>query len=185
MAVFTTIAHGISMITNYDIKKIIQDCNGNGHDVKVRDIAYVILCSYFEDATVASKAIYGDESGKDIEAIPHLTKYMEQHYLKKKKSGSSPDDELSFEENKAEMIKLINETKLAMDRDEVPKKDGLKILADLRVKLNDKFNVQDESKDSLVVVESKYNSVCEYCGHEIAVPTKEQLMSKYNLIEKK
>lgn len=177
------------MITNYDIKKIIQDCGEAGFEVKVRDVAFIILSEYFEDSTVAAKAVYGEDATKDNEAIPFLKTYMEKKYLGAKKGnsaiGNPAADDLSFEQNKAAMVKLIDSTEKAMLDGEIEKKDGLKIIADLRVKLNDKFKVVDESKDSLVVVESKYNDVCEYCGHEIAVPTKEQLMKKYNLTEKK
>ena len=49
----------------------------------------------------------------------------------------------------------------------------------LRIKLNDKFKVAADVRDSVVVVEHKYNSVCEYCGHEIAVPSEEELIKKY------
>ena len=81
------------------------------------------------------------------------------------------------------MIKLIKKTQDAMDEGLMEAKDGLKIIADIRVKLNDKFNVSDKSKSGIVIVESKYNSVCS-CGREIYIPTREQLMARYNLIEK-
>ena len=70
-----------------------------------------------------------------------------------------------------------------MERHEIDIKDGLKILADLSVKLNDKFNVTSEEKDQMIVVNKKYNSICQ-CGRELYIPTKEDLMDKYNLVEK-
>lgn len=177
------------MITNYDIKQIIQDCGNAGFEVKVRDVAFVFLTEHFEDTAVAAKAVYGEEAAKNNDAIQFLKSYMEKKkYIGLKnaaKSGDKTADALSFEENKAEMVSLIAQTEAAMKSGDVEMKDGLKIIADLRVKLNDKFKVVDDSKDSLVVVETKYNDVCEYCGHEISVPTKEELMKKYNLIEKK
>jgi hypothetical protein len=81
---------------------------------------------------------------------------------------------------------LKKDTEDAIAKGEVDKKDGLKILADLSVKLNDRFSVQAEVKDQIVIVEQKYNDVCEYCQHEVArrTMTKEEAMKEYNLVEK-
>ena len=81
------------------------------------------------------------------------------------------------------MLKLKKDTELAMENHEIDKKDGLKILADLSTKLNDKFNVQADNVDQMVFVSCKFNSICESCGRELYIPTKEELMKKYNLIE--
>jgi hypothetical protein len=70
-----------------------------------------------------------------------------------------------------------------MESGDIEKKDGLKILTDISTKLNDKFGAKEEMKDQMVVVECKFNSVCS-CGREIYIPTKEDLMKKYNLVEK-
>ena len=61
----------------------------------------------------------------------------------------------------------------------------MKIEADLRVKLNDKFNVQSDTKEQLVVVRQKFDAVCS-CGREVSrrPMTKEEAMEMYNLIEK-
>ena len=70
-----------------------------------------------------------------------------------------------------------------MENGEIDKKDGLKILTDISVKLNDKFSVNDTNNQRVVIVNKKFNAICD-CGREIYVPTKEDLMEKYNLIEK-
>ena len=54
----------------------------------------------------------------------------------------------------------------------------------ISVKLNDKFQVQGEVKEQLIVVNTKFNAICGSCGREIYIPTKEDLMEKYNLVEK-
>ena len=93
-------------------------------------------------------------------------------------------DDITFDENKAYMIKLKKDTEEAMANGEIEKKDALKILADISVKLNDKFNVKDANEDrQVVIVQNKFNAICE-CGREIYVPTKEEMMKKYNLVEK-
>ena len=81
------------------------------------------------------------------------------------------------------MLKLKKDTEKAMNKGEIDKKDGLKILADLSVKLNDKFQVREERVEQVVHVFSKFNAICQ-CGREIYIPTKEDMMKKYNLVEK-
>jgi hypothetical protein len=102
------------------------------------------------------------------------------------RSNSRPksQEEITFEQNKAEIISLIKQTQDALANKEIEVKDALKIEADLRVKLNDKFSVSDTNQEQLVIVNCKYNAVCE-CGREIYIPTKEDLIKEYNLIENK
>ena len=73
-------------------------------------------------------------------------------------------DDISFEENKAEILNLIKATKQAFENGEIEAKDALKIEADLRVKLNDKFSVTEDVKDQIVVVNQKYDAICGRCG---------------------
>lgn len=98
-------------------------------------------------------------------------------------SAFDRNGDITFEENKAYMLKLKKDTEDAIENNEIDKKDGLKILADLSVKLNDKFQVREERIEQVVHVFTKFNAVCQ-CGREIYIPTKQDLMKKYNLIEK-
>ena len=186
------------MITNEQIKKIITDCASSGYTIKVRDIAYVLLCRSFQDMKSAYGAIFGVGDGNidnivsmyDASTpINFLKKYMDinhaagvESFTKKKKKSS--DDDISFEENKAEIVRLIKQTQKELAAGNIEVKDALKIEADLRVKLNDKFQVQDEAKEQLVIVEKKFNSICP-CGREYYAPTKEELMEMYDLEEKR
>ena len=105
---------------------------------------------------------------------------------KKKKKKASSDDDISFEENKAEIVNLIKATKQAFENGEIEAKDALKIEADLRVKLNDKFSVTEDVKDQIVVVNQKYDAICSRCGCEVARRpiSKEEAMEMYDLVEK-
>lgn len=173
------------MITEKKIKEIVDDCKKKGFSVKVRDIAYVLLCERIEDHKIVYMTLFGEapKNIKNLDNSPQIT------YLRDYMKYSMKDDKIngvmrvSFEENRDSMIELLKQTQTAMDNGEIDKKDGLKILTDIRVKLNDKFNVSDNSQNSFVVVEPKFNSICE-CGREIYVPTKEDLMRQYDLIEK-
>lgn len=188
------------MITNEQIRQTITDCAKAGHSVGMRDISYVLLCRHYDDRATAYRILFGLDSDFNAEyagtydqtlAINYLRDYAEFNFTdsaqqKKKKKKLSSDDDISFEENKAEILNLIKATKQAFENGEIEAKDALKIEADLRVKLNDKFSVTEDVKDQIVVVNQKYDAICGRCGCEVARRpiTKEEAMEMYDLIEK-
>ena len=180
------------MISNDQLRKTIKDCEQAGYNIGLRDIAYVLLCNHFEENASAYKIVFGldRDYNKDnaipydnTSAIQYLRTYVDTVLISRPRGKI--DDDISFEENKSEIIKLIKKTQDAVAANEIEIKDALKIEADLRVKLNDKFNVQSDTKEQLVVVRQKYDAVCS-CGREVArrPMTKEEAMEMYNLIEK-
>jgi hypothetical protein len=54
------------------------------------------------------------------------------------------------------------------------------------VKLNDKFNVNEDVKEQMVVVSAKYDHICPVCSTEVSRRpiSKEEAMEMYGLIEK-
>ena len=177
-----------------DIKKIIEDASKKGFKIGVRDIAFVVLLDAFENEDIAYKCLFGSESGFMQEyasvyartgAVEYIKDYIDILSTNNGSRSKKQDvDDITFDENKSYMIKLKKDTEEAMANGEIEKKDALKILADISVKLNDKFNVKDASEDrQVVIVQNKFNAICE-CGREIYVPTKEEMMKKYNLVEK-
>lgn len=177
------------MLNEKNIKKIIETCKNAGYDIRIRDIAYCLLTETFEDKDIVYKIVFGinieDTLSFDSSApIQYLRSYMKYGVEKETKKKKTKKDDVSFEENRAEMIKLLKQTQTAMDDGSIEMKDGLKIMADIRVKLNDKFNVNNEDKDKLVIVEKKFNHICERFNIECYLPTKEELMEIYGLVEK-
>ena len=181
------------MITNKQIRQIIKDCDKAGYKIRLRDISYVLLTKSIEDKQTIYTMLFGADKDFNEEyantfdntlAIAYLRDYMEFNYYEKKSNTKKDDKDISFEENKAEIIKLIEDTQQALKEGSIKTSDALKIQADLRVKLNDKFNVAEELQEQIVVVNTKYNAICPTCGHETYIPTKEDLMNEYNLIEK-
>ena len=177
-----------------DIKKIIEGASKKGFKIGVRDIAFVVILDTFEDEDIAYKCLFGSESGFMQEYASVYARTGAVEYIKDyinilstnngSRSKKQDVDDITFDENKSYMIKLKKDTEEAMANGEIEKKDALKILADISVKLNDKFNVKDANEDrQVVIVQNKFNAICE-CGREIYVPTKEELMKKYNLVEK-
>lgn len=182
------------MISNEQIKKAIEDCARANHTISVRDISYVLLSMQLDDSLVAYKCIFGNDYdyNQDYHAtydqtstMSYLKSYVEFTLLNDKKKKKKTED-ISFEENKAYMLGLKKQTEEAMAAGEIDKKDGLKILADLSVKLNDKFNVSDSSQEQYVHVFAKYDAVCSRCGAEISRRpiSKEEAIEMYNLVEK-
>lgn len=177
------------MIKDEAIKKIISDCDGKGYKIRFRDICFCILSERLENNENVYKCIFGDDNGLEAyeksPEVQFLKSYLKYELASLEKSKRKKDnDVVSFEENRAEMFKLIERTEAAMNNGEIDTKDGLKIISDVRVKLTDKFNISDMTKNKIIIVENKYNDVCPICNHEIRVPTKEDLMEKYNLKEK-
>lgn len=170
------------VLSNDRINSIISKCAESYHDIRVRDISYSILSHFYDDKKVAYRCIFGDDGLYDKyikdEAILFLEKYMQENVF------FDDSKDITFEENKAYMLKLKRETEDAMANGEIDKKDGLKILSDISVKLNDKFSVTDTNQEQLIYVNAKYNAICD-CGRELYIPTKEDLMKEYNLIEKR
>ncbi len=177
-------------LTIEKVGEILTAASTHGANLKVRDIAYVLLRRYFDDRSYAWRVCFtdADYDEKTIDAYEEGVGYQ---YLKevlmgvRDRGGLLYDEDITFEENKAYMLKLKRDTEIAMEAGELEKKDGLKILSDLSVKLNDKFSVQNEVKDQTVIVEHKYNDICPYCQHEVASKpmTKEEAMETYNLKE--
>lgn len=188
------------MITNEQIRQTINDCAKAGYSVGMRDLSYVLLCRHYEDRATAYRILFGLDADFNADyaytydqtaSINYLRDYVDfnlntDDITKKKKKKVSSSEDISFEENKAEILNLIKATKQAFERGEIEAKDALKIEADLRVKLNDKFGANEQVQDQIVVVQQKYDSICARCGTEIARRpiTKEEAMKMYDLIEK-
>lgn len=184
------------MISNDQLSKIIKDCELAGHTIKVKDISYVLLCRNYDDVAVAYKVIFGDKTNSEIlnyhnsRSISFLRDYMDSNFAQqtketKRRKKKKDVEDITFEENKEAIIKMIKEVEEKEASGELDANQSAKLRAQLRIALNDKFQVKDEFKEQLVIVNTKYNDICPCCSHEIYIPTKEDLMAKYNLIENK
>lgn len=160
------------MISNENINEIIAAGEAEGYEISVEDISNAILARFYEDRSNinGNAPLYFGQEG-----IKWLEKHLSEVIFN--------DAEITFEDNRKAMLGLIEQTKRKLAAGEIEAKDALKIESDLRVKLNDKFKVQDDTKDKVVYVEKKYNTVCRH-GYECYVPTKEDLMEMYDLVER-
>ncbi len=188
------------MITNEQIRQTINDCTKAGHAIGMRDISYILLCRHYEDHTTAYRILFGLDADFNADyantydqtlAINYLRDYIEFNLNDdvgaKKKKRISTDADITFEENKSEIIKLIQETKDKEARGELDAKESLNLQTKLRVALNDKFGAkEEEAREQIVVVNQKYDAICGRCGCEVARRpiSKEEAMEMYDLVEK-
>lgn len=199
---FILIVHGVKMLvmktlSNDNIKKIISDGKSMGYDLRITDIFYTFATQWFSDCKSVYVVLFGKTTKEEeitsydsSKKIVFLKKYIKANFLKeesksaKHDSGKEQFDDISFEENKAYMLKLKRETEEAIQNGDIDKKDGLKILADLSVKLNDKFAVSEKQDEQRIQVLTKFNTICPHTRKECWVQTKEYAMEHWGLIEK-
>lgn len=106
-----------------------------------------------------------------------------------KTSGSS--EAMSFEDNRAGIERQIDEI-LELKKqliDEDGKVTDVKTMAtlqkteaDLRSKLNDKFGASEKSSEQYIVVQPKFNAICEHTRKECWLQTREFAMKHWHLI---
>ena len=172
---------------NEQIKDTVEHFKENGEIVRVRDIAFTLLSKMFSDSKTAYQCLFGSDGFDEYvtdEMRSQLETYLtEQGYIKSFSTDAETGG-ITFAENKHAMEQMLKAIQKDMEDGIIERKDGYARMESIRTKLNDKFKVEAAEKDRLIVVEKKYSGVCEYCHHEIFIPSKEQLMEEYNLIEK-
>lgn len=169
------------LINDEQMRQITEDCLGRGFKIKIRDIAFAVLAKTFGDDVLAYKIIYdaGDVNiYKNASNIKYLLDYLEEKVFNKERlpkvrtKKTKSEEELTFEENKAEIIKLIKKTQDDEAAGNIDSKQSLELQTKLRVTLNDKFSVKEDVQEQMVIVNAKYNAICPYCAHEISIEQK-------------
>lgn len=171
---------------NDQIKKTIEHFKESGETIRVRDIAYTLLSKMFADSKTAYQCLFGTEGYdeySDDEMRSKLEQYLSDAGYIKSVSEDNDTGTITFEENRREMEILLKKTQQSMDDGLLDPKDGLKIMADIRVKLNDKFKVESKQQDRMIVVERKFSFVCPHTRRECYQLDKDFAMKKWNLIE--
>ena len=196
------------------IDDIIEDAKKQGYDVRIRDVGFAILSTQLNDSKMAYMLIFGEDPHHDtfitLDRIKYLVDYFKGKALKakekseaseiaaliaKNKGKNKKDDSvktITFEENReglenqlVEIRALIEELKKDPNGYD-PKTMALliKTEADIRVKLNDKFGASEKSEDQYIVVQTKFNHICQWTNRECWLQTKEYAKEHWNLIEK-
>lgn len=186
------------------LDNIIDAAKKRGFEVRIRDIAYALLRVRFDDAFIAHSVVFGtpnDDSIKSYESLDNvkfLIEWFEEDFSEKTTekdvvelnidaiiNGSSKgkEDDITFEENKAAIIELIARTEEALADGRIELDKGLKIIADLRVKLNDKFKVEERRKEQYIIVQPKHNKICPHTRKECWEMTEDYAKQKFHLIK--
>jgi len=172
---------------NDQIKKTIEHFKESGETIRVRDIAYTLLSKMFVDGKTAYQCLFGSAEGyedyADDEMRGKLEQYMSDAGYIRSVSEDNDTGTITFEENRREMELLLKKTQQSMDDGLVDPKDGLKIMADIRVKLNDKFKVESKQRERTIIVQRKFDFVCPTTRKECYQLDKDFAMKKWNLIE--
>lgn len=182
-----------------EARKLISEAKSAGYSISMRDIAYIVLEREFKDSLVAYRCLFG--SMAEPEKAEKYIKSVKVDFLRENnpdahkakarqtETGDKGLPDITFEENKAELIKLLDRIRKMQENEEIEPKDAIKLETDIRTKLNDKFGTTEKNEEQRVVVESKYNDICPYCRHEVRVKTDEDMLreikEKYELIPKK
>lgn len=181
------------MITKSQIDQCISACSEHGFtDISESDIAYFVLKKEFRDANLAYRVIFGAYGGtsalyEEREDVSFLRSYINNTIapsdIIRSKTMTKLSD-ISFDENKDALIKKLEELEEAKERGEIEYKDALKLEIDIRTKLNDKFKVSDTGNKQFVLVQPRFNHICEWTHKECWLQTKEFAMEHWGLVEK-
>lgn len=166
------------MISYNDIKDIINSLKTEGIEARVRDVAYLVMCDSFVDKGLAAKVAYQEEDKPSSKVLSMLAEKL-------KPFGIGAVTTISKDENREELLKLLQRVQNAEREGTIDPKDAIKIEADIRVKLNDKFNIEEEEgQRRIIVVPQKHDIICKWTSRECsAMPSKEACMKYYNLID--
>lgn len=189
-------------MTVKDIEKTIKDASKMKHEITVRDISYVILFFEYSNSVVAYKSVFDKDADEQTinkydasKKIDFLKMYINSNFRKEEKktrrAKAKVEDtneeliqDITFEENKAKLIAMLQKVNELVEKGEMSAKDGVKAEIEIRSKLNDKFKVSEEGGQQYIIVEKKYNFICPHLHKECYIYTKEDLMEEYGLIEK-
>ena len=174
---------------NEQIRKTIEHFKEEGDTIRVRDIAYTLLSKMFADSKTAYQCLFSGTDGYDDyyddEMRDKLERYMSEEGYIKNMSMDEDTGGITFEENRSAMEQMLKDVQKDMEDGIIDRKDGYARMESIRTKLNDKFKIESKHLQQQIIVEKKYTGVCEYCHHEIYVPSVEDLKEMYGLTEKK
>lgn len=195
------------------LEKIIEEAKKRSYDVRVRDVGYAVLVAGLGDENLAHKLIFGDDGNeatyRELPHIKHLVNFLKAEDLKKneskeaediakliaqskgKKTDATNDGSMTFEENRegieTQLREIVELKKEAMDDENGADLKTLALLqkteADLRVKLNDKFGAAEKTAEQYIIVQPKFNTICEHTRRECWLQTKEYAKEHWHLID--
>lgn len=171
------------MISYNDIKDIIKTLKSEGIEARVRDVAYLILCDTITDKSLCEKVAYQEDNKSPKKTLDILADRLKPFGIGAATTISKDENREQLLNEIAEMKDIADKAKADNDTDTYIK--ASKVVLDARVKLNDKFNIEEEeSQKRIIVVPQKHDIICKWTQRECsAMPTKEACMKFYNLTD--
>lgn len=173
------------MLKKEDIKMVIEAVRSDWAAVSEKDIAFAILYDVLEDKSLAYRMSY-HKSEKDAKKFYDSPRFRKlRNMLEPLGVGTVNDKSITREENKAELFKMLSKIEQMFEEGTIDAKDALKMQADIRVKLNDKFDMEESQKPKrIIVVPSKHDVVCPTTNRECNFwPTKKACIKHFGLID--
>lgn len=181
------------MITKEQIKDCIAFCEEQGYFIEESDIAYLLINREFKDRYKAyeltkSRGVPDEyvDNYDSSDKMACLRKYMNENWAKRKESVINTEfieGAITFEENRDALIKYLNDIQGLMNEKKIDPKDGLKMMTDIRLKLNDKFNIKEAQVEQRIIVQPKFSHICDYTHKECWLMTEEWAKKQYHLIK--
>ena len=173
------------MLKKENIKMVLETVRADWEKADEKDVAFAILCDAFEDKTLAYRIAYRktDKEADKFYQTPRFKKLLE--VLEPFGIGNVNNNAITREENKNELLKMLDKIQEAVARHEIETKDALKMQTDIRVKLNDKFEMEESQKQKrIIVVPSKHDIVCPMTRRECNFwPTRKACVKHFGLID--
>jgi len=171
------------MLKKENIRTVLDTVRVDWDRCSEKDIAFAILCDTLEDKSLAYRLAYkkSDKNASDFYNTPRFKKLL--GVLEPFGVGSVNNTSITREENKNELLKMLDRIKVALNNGELEPKDALKMQTDIRVKLNDKFEMEEsQSQKRIIVVPSKHDIVCPHTNRECTFwPTKRACVRHFGL----
>ena len=181
------------MITKEQIKECIAFCSEQGYYIDESDIAFLLVNREFRDVYMSyeltkSKGVPSEQvdNYSSSDKIVCLRQYMNEHWAKRKEQTINTEfieGEITFEENRDALIKYLNDIQGLMNEKKIDPKDGLKMMTDIRLKLNDKFNIKEAQVEQRIIVQPKFSHICDYTRKECWLQSREFAMQHWHLIK--
>ena len=173
------------MLKKENIKMVLETVRADWEKADEKDVAFAILCDAFEDKTLAYRIAYRktDKEADKFYHTPRFKKLLE--VLEPFGIGNVNNNAITREENKNELLKMLDKIQEAVAHHEIETKDALKMQTDIRVKLNDKFEMEESQKQKrIIVVPSKHDIVCPMTRRECNFwPTRKACVKHFGLID--
>jgi len=164
------------------VKDIVLGLRSRGLDVGLRDVSFVVLSAVYGDDALAYRSMFGDSpelSEAEYLSLPKMAEVRAAVLALQPEEPEASGAIVSFDELKEGLIadmRALEELRDIRDEDGRSPLDAKELatvvarIADIRVKLTEKFNTTERVIEQRVVVNQKYDYVCPHCHHEIAIP---------------